>query len=158
MKNSIRAKGDYKILGSGGRADRASPLNMNMKYSRTYLLLERRSVLHRVHNGIRNAGVQLSDGILDVQFKGIVIVVHRRDEPPDCFHIARPCEIQFVRRLCQAASATFTYICIFFISFFFFALATRRYNPLLSRMIITQVYQKFPLFSLSDNYNNLCAK
>lgn len=118
-----------------------------MKYSRTYLLLERRTSLHRVHNGTWNAGVQIPDGILDVQFQRIVIVIHRCDEPPDYFHVARPCEIQFVCRLCQAASATFTYL-----HFFSLVFSQREDAPATiarwSRVIISQVYQKF-VFSLS---------
>jgi len=79
--------------------------------SLTHLLLEPRTVLHRVHDGIRNAGVQLPDGDPDVQPMEIGVAAHRRDEPLDRLHVTGPREIQFGRRFRQAASATF--ICIF---------------------------------------------
>lgn len=64
-----------------------------------------------MHDGIRNAGVQLPDGEPDVQAMVIGIAAHRRDEPLDRLDVTGPREIQFGRRLRQAASATFICIC-----------------------------------------------
>lgn len=77
----------------------------------THLLHESRPVLQRAQNGIRNAGAQLLDGVHGVQTQRIVMTVHRHDEPLDRLHVTGPREIQFGRRLGQAAPATF--ICIF---------------------------------------------
>ena len=76
----------------------------------THLLLECRSVLHRVHNGVRNAGVQLSDSPLGIQTQRIHTTVDRYNEPLDRFHVPGPCEVQFGCWLCQTTSAIRLYI------------------------------------------------
>lgn len=71
----------------------------------THLFLERRSVRHCVHNGVRNAGVQLSDSPLGIQAQRIVTTVDRHHEPLHCFHVTGPSQVQLGCWLRQATSA-----------------------------------------------------
>lgn len=91
----------------------------------THLFLERRSVRHCVHNGVRNAGVQLSDSPLGIQAQRIVTTVDRHYEPLHCFHVPGPSQVQLGCWLRQATSArtirsTDTFPCILRIAILIF--------------------------------------
>lgn len=87
----------------------------------THLFLERRSICHCVHNGVRNAGVQLSDSPLGIQAQRIVTTVDRHYEPLHCFHVPGPSQVQLGCWLRQATSARTIRSIDTFPSIFYFA-------------------------------------
>lgn len=68
----------------------------------TDLLLERRPVLHGVHNSVGDASVELSHCPLGIETEGIVATVNGDDQTLNSLHVAGPREIDLRCWLGQA--------------------------------------------------------